>query len=192
MLCRFGKLTKTEIGAIRVRPDETHVELAPAAVERFLATIGPARTLEDKIVVTAMTGPPQTQGGPPPSPPRTERPAAPKQAAPYKKPFKKKDLPALRVVKSAQADNATAAAASSAEKPAFGARFAPKAPSKPTPKGVGRPTGWAGRDAAKQSAKKAAKKVAKKLAKKAARKASGQASAPPGAANGSKSSRNRD
>jgi len=58
MLCRYGKLTTRDVGAIKVRPDETNVELAPQAVERFLAAIGPSRIVDGKIVVTALDGAP--------------------------------------------------------------------------------------------------------------------------------------
>jgi len=58
MLCRHGKLTKQAVGAIKVGPDETKVELAPQAVEGFLAAIGPSRTVDGKIVVTALDGGP--------------------------------------------------------------------------------------------------------------------------------------
>ncbi len=68
MLCRYGKLTTRDVGAIKVRPDETNVELAPEAVERFLAAIGPSRVVEGKIIVTALDGAPtenrDTHGAP--------------------------------------------------------------------------------------------------------------------------------
>ncbi|MDA0230069.1 MAG: DEAD/DEAH box helicase [Proteobacteria bacterium] len=58
MLCRYGKLTTRDVGAIKVRPDDTNVELAPEAVERFLAAIGPSRIVDGKITVTALDGKP--------------------------------------------------------------------------------------------------------------------------------------
>jgi len=58
MLCRYGKLTMQDVGAIKVHSDKTNVELAPQAVERFLAAIGPKRIVDGKIVVTALDGAP--------------------------------------------------------------------------------------------------------------------------------------
>ena len=45
MLCRNGNLTKRDIGAIKMQPEETFVELAPEGAERFLSAIGPDKTL---------------------------------------------------------------------------------------------------------------------------------------------------
>ena len=58
MLCRAGHITKNEIGAIRVQQTETHVELTPGCVERFLAAIGPTRKVEEGIVLTQLDSPP--------------------------------------------------------------------------------------------------------------------------------------
>jgi len=58
MLCKAGGLSKNDIGAIRVRTEETHVELAPSCVTQFLETVGPDRVLERTVRVTQMDGPP--------------------------------------------------------------------------------------------------------------------------------------
>ena len=58
MLCRFGKLTKQEIGAIKIQKNDSYVELTAACVDRFVETIGPSRKLENSITVTRMDGPP--------------------------------------------------------------------------------------------------------------------------------------
>ncbi|MFT5540581.1 MAG: ATP-dependent RNA helicase DeaD [Alphaproteobacteria bacterium] len=58
MLCRAGHITKREIGAIKVLPDETHVELASECVERFLEALGPSRKVEKTITVTRLEGAP--------------------------------------------------------------------------------------------------------------------------------------
>ncbi len=58
MMCRFGKLTKGEIGAIKIQRNETFVELAAASADRFLETIGPSRKLENSITVTRLDQPP--------------------------------------------------------------------------------------------------------------------------------------
>lgn len=51
MLCRFGNLSKRDIGAIRIQAEETHVELTAGCVDTFLKAIGPNRTLEKTISV---------------------------------------------------------------------------------------------------------------------------------------------
>ncbi|MEE8444734.1 MAG: DEAD/DEAH box helicase, partial [Alphaproteobacteria bacterium] len=56
MLCRAGQLGKQDVGAIKVGPDETHVELAPGCVERFLEAIGPDRMVEKTIAVKPLEG----------------------------------------------------------------------------------------------------------------------------------------
>jgi ATP-dependent RNA helicase DeaD len=59
MLCRAGQLTKHDIGAIKVRLSETHIELTPDCVERFLAAVGPSGMIEETIAVTRLKGAPQ-------------------------------------------------------------------------------------------------------------------------------------
>ncbi|MCZ4090498.1 DEAD/DEAH box helicase [Sinorhizobium psoraleae] len=76
MLCRHGKLSKRDIGAIRMQPEETYVELTAEGAERFLSAIGPKRTLEKGIRVKALPGTPDL------SQPRQEKTAfAKKQSA---------------------------------------------------------------------------------------------------------------
>jgi ATP-dependent RNA helicase DeaD len=58
MICRYGDLTKRDIGAIRMQPEETFVELAGEAADRFLAAIGPNKTLEKGIRVRQMDSAP--------------------------------------------------------------------------------------------------------------------------------------
>jgi ATP-dependent RNA helicase DeaD len=88
MLCRAGHLTKADIGAIKIRPDETHVELHPDCVEKFFAAIGPSRMVEDSISIKPLAGAPPAQHeatGPSAGKPRAAR-------KPYegKKPYKGK------------------------------------------------------------------------------------------------------
>jgi ATP-dependent RNA helicase DeaD len=58
MLCRHGNLTKRDIGAIRMQPDETFVELSAEAAERLMSAIGSAGTLEKGIRVKPLEGKP--------------------------------------------------------------------------------------------------------------------------------------
>ncbi len=61
MLCRNGNLTKRDIGAIKMQPEETFVELSQESFERFLAAIGPDKTLERGIRVKPLAGMPDFQ-----------------------------------------------------------------------------------------------------------------------------------
>jgi ATP-dependent RNA helicase DeaD len=54
MLCRAGHITKHEIGAIRIQPRETYVELAPQCVDKFLEALGPSAKMEKTISVTRL------------------------------------------------------------------------------------------------------------------------------------------
>ena len=65
MLCRAGHITKQEIGAIRIHHSETHVELAPGCVDRFLETVGPSGKVEKTIAVTRLKGVPNAAAGKP-------------------------------------------------------------------------------------------------------------------------------
>ncbi|WP_341366252.1 DEAD/DEAH box helicase [Yoonia sp. BS5-3] len=59
MICKAGGITKNEIGAIRIQPNETFVEIAEPAVAGFLKSVGGAMTLENQAKLTALDGPPQ-------------------------------------------------------------------------------------------------------------------------------------
>lgn len=69
-LCRAGRVTKNDIGAIRIGPSETRVELAASCVDGFLEAIGPSRMIEKNISVKAVDGGPAAPGDA-----RGERPA---------------------------------------------------------------------------------------------------------------------
>lgn len=58
MLCRFGKLTRQDIGAIRMQQTETYVEIAADAVDRFISSIGKDMALEKGIRVKGLEGRP--------------------------------------------------------------------------------------------------------------------------------------
>ncbi|MBA4775665.1 MAG: DEAD/DEAH box helicase, partial [Rhizobiales bacterium] len=62
MLCRFGKITRQDIGAIRMQQTETFVELAADAVDRFTSAIGKDMTLEKGIRLKALEGKPEVTG----------------------------------------------------------------------------------------------------------------------------------
>jgi ATP-dependent RNA helicase DeaD len=58
MLCRNGNITKNEIGAIKMQPEETFVEISADAADGFLGHLGPNSMLERGIRVTKLDGQP--------------------------------------------------------------------------------------------------------------------------------------
>ena len=60
-LCDQGRITKAEIGAIRVQQDETFVQIAEAAVKGFEAALGSAMELEPGLVLSRMAGEPSME-----------------------------------------------------------------------------------------------------------------------------------
>lgn len=58
MLCRNGKLTKSEIGAIKMQTDETFVEIAADHADSFMQAIGKNKTLERGVTVKRLNGTP--------------------------------------------------------------------------------------------------------------------------------------
>ena len=59
MICKAGGITKNEIGAIRIQPNETFVEISAPAVPGFLKSVGSDMKLENQGTLTALDGPPQ-------------------------------------------------------------------------------------------------------------------------------------
>lgn len=62
MLCRIGQITKQQIGAIKMQPDETYVQIAADWADRFVAAIGPKKALERGIIVTKLDSAPDISG----------------------------------------------------------------------------------------------------------------------------------
>ena len=110
VLCKAGGLSRDDIGAIRINPGDTHVELTRDAAARFFETIGEGGNVEKGLRAEAMDGAPQPyqprkfedRAERPDRPERSERPAphirkkfdpdAPRDFS-GKKPFKKKSFP---------------------------------------------------------------------------------------------------
>lgn len=65
MLCRVGRITKSEIGAIRMQADETYVEIAADWADRFIEAVGPKRTLDKGITLRQIDGKPDMSAPPP-------------------------------------------------------------------------------------------------------------------------------
>lgn len=59
MICKAGDITKREIGAIRIQPNETFVEIKADAVPGFLKAVGGDMRLENQASLKALDGPPQ-------------------------------------------------------------------------------------------------------------------------------------
>lgn len=59
MICKAGGITKNEIGAIRIQPNETFIEISEPAVAGFLKSIGSDMKLENQATLSALDGPPQ-------------------------------------------------------------------------------------------------------------------------------------
>ncbi|MBW9055843.1 DEAD/DEAH box helicase [Rhizobium mesosinicum] len=58
MLCRAGSVTKREIGAIKMQPDETFIEIAADSADSFFGALGPNKTMERGIRVNRLNGMP--------------------------------------------------------------------------------------------------------------------------------------
>ena len=54
MICRSGNLSKDDIGAIRIQPAETFVEILKTSVDGFMKTIGPKMLLEAGVKITML------------------------------------------------------------------------------------------------------------------------------------------
>jgi ATP-dependent RNA helicase DeaD len=87
MLCRAGNITKRDIGAIKMQPSETLVELHASVADRFAAALGPQMTLEGRLRVRLLGEAPERSA---PSRqrdrPRDEPREQPREARPERKP----------------------------------------------------------------------------------------------------------
>ena len=54
MLCRSGNLSKDDIGAIRIQPTETFVEILKTSVDGFMKTLGSKMLLESGVHITLL------------------------------------------------------------------------------------------------------------------------------------------
>ncbi|TIR14639.1 MAG: DEAD/DEAH box helicase [Mesorhizobium sp.] len=70
MLCRTAGMSKREIGAIKMQPEETFVQIAADWADRFVTAIGPDRKLQGSIAVRRIDGTPDLSraGYQPPKP----------------------------------------------------------------------------------------------------------------------------
>ena len=59
MICKAGDITKKEIGAIRIQPNETFIEISESAVPNFLKAVGSDMSLENQAKLKQLDGVPQ-------------------------------------------------------------------------------------------------------------------------------------
>ncbi|TDH35751.1 DEAD/DEAH box helicase [Pseudohoeflea suaedae] len=59
MLCRHGNISKRDIGAIRMQPTETFVEIHASSADGFMAALGPQMTIEGSLRVNRIDGTPE-------------------------------------------------------------------------------------------------------------------------------------
>jgi ATP-dependent RNA helicase DeaD len=77
LICNGGGLSRSDVGAIRMEQNITHVEIAAAKLDAFFASVGPNMTLDEGIEVARSDGPPagdDRRGPPPARGPRAPRP----------------------------------------------------------------------------------------------------------------------
>jgi ATP-dependent RNA helicase DeaD len=63
MICGAGHITKKNVGAIKIHPDKTYIELTSDCVKDFLEAIGPKGVVEKNITVTLFEGTPPASKG---------------------------------------------------------------------------------------------------------------------------------
>jgi len=81
LLCRLGRVSRQDVGAIRIAPNETMFQISPAAAGRFATAVAQsAATDADEVRIEPMRGAPGpvARSGPRPGP----RPARPPSARP--------------------------------------------------------------------------------------------------------------
>jgi len=76
MICRQGKITKQEIGSIRIFERETKFEIDPAAAERFIASVG--QVVRGDVRIEPLAASAHGGGEAPRPPPATDAPVAKK------------------------------------------------------------------------------------------------------------------
>ncbi|WP_299917028.1 DEAD/DEAH box helicase [uncultured Roseobacter sp.] len=84
MVCNKGNLTKDDIGAIRIQPSHSFVEVLASRAEAFVAAVGPDMVLEKGAQLTRLDAAPNLDRGPAPD----RKPRGPKPD--FKKPGRAK------------------------------------------------------------------------------------------------------
>ncbi|NNJ66966.1 MAG: DEAD/DEAH box helicase [Boseongicola sp.] len=84
MICKLGNVSREDIGAIRIQPDASLIEIRESAVKTFTDAIGPKMALEGGAKITRTSAPPKFDKGPrrdgpsgkPKKPRHTDKPAS--------------------------------------------------------------------------------------------------------------------
>jgi ATP-dependent RNA helicase DeaD len=112
MLCRNGNLTKREIGAIKMQPDHTFVEISADHADAFMDAIGKDKVMERGVRVTRLEGTPDLNAAP---------------RAPSSRPPREGDRPEWKSKAPRKPEGADyAGAGAKAKRPANSDRFVPK------------------------------------------------------------------
>ncbi len=64
MICKAGNLSKEDIGAIRIQPDTSYVEIRKSSVDGFLKALGGNMQIEPGAVITQLDKPPAAASKP--------------------------------------------------------------------------------------------------------------------------------
>ena len=64
MICKMGNITKDDIGAIRIQPNESYIEVRESAVKTLTDALGGDMTLENGAPLTLVANPPSFERGP--------------------------------------------------------------------------------------------------------------------------------
>lgn len=72
MLCKMGKISREDVGAIRIHHEASFIELRESAVDGFLAAVGGKMEMEDGAALTRLAQAPNLDRGP--RPPRGDKP----------------------------------------------------------------------------------------------------------------------
>ncbi len=64
MLCKMGNVSREDIGAIRIQPEATLIEIRESAVSGFLDAVGPKMALENGAALTRLATAPNLDRGP--------------------------------------------------------------------------------------------------------------------------------
>ncbi|MBV7394208.1 DEAD/DEAH box helicase [Mameliella sediminis] len=116
MICKAGGLSKDDIGAIRVRPDQSLVQIRESSVASFLQALGPEMKLREGEKVTQLDEAPAME-------PRPDRKPGFKKRDGQDRPDRsEKPRPHRKAPREAETDTAPAATAPAAEPPKSPAR----------------------------------------------------------------------
>ncbi|MDP5218664.1 DEAD/DEAH box helicase [Ruegeria sp. 2205SS24-7] len=85
MLCKRGKISREDVGAIRIQPKESLIEMREGAVQGFLTAIGSEMVLEGGALLTRLATPPKLDRAPRHDKHSGSKPRKPRDAGPQAK-----------------------------------------------------------------------------------------------------------